>query len=198
MKWHGRPGHAASAGRRRHEEGVHVRPNRLGSWIAGAIILAAICLLYFFKLSLIHYPFSDPRGYLDRHLFADFSVHLPASASVTDAYWVAARDPEENFGVAMPPPDVVPFIRQLHSQITLRKYNLNEFSDADRAEFASEGRPLPESKPLYGAPPWWNNPPAADARSFSVSRDLFGEVHASYQILYSEASGRVYISWGRD
>ena len=71
------------------------------------ILALAIMGLLLFGFTMccsgLHFPFFSPRGSLDGHMREDFGIALPASALVDNAYRVAARDPEEVFGIHMRP-----------------------------------------------------------------------------------------------
>jgi hypothetical protein len=150
-------------------------------------VAAALALGFVLCCSGIQFPFFNAKGSLNRHLNGDFGVILPNSAVVKESYWVAARDPEHVFKVEMAPADIGPFFASVQAAAKIKQFP------------ADSEPPFDKGGPAYKTPPWWNNPPLADAAYLQINiketpRDI-SDISA-YSFLYSAATGTMYVVWG--
>ena len=145
--------------------------------MAAFVVLCCGCCGLLYGFAMRRMPFSDARASLDRRLQRDFGMKLPESAKVPQGYWVVARDPENAWEADMPPAEIAPWIDQLKATSATRRHEVSVEEDASHVH------------PLYGAPSWWNSPPAPDAEGFRV----FG-----YGVIWSAQSGKAFIYWGED
>jgi hypothetical protein len=149
--------------------------------LAVVLLVAVVAVMTGAK---VHFPYRHPRESLNRYLERDFGAALPGSTTVAESYWVGYRNAEAAFKMQMTPEDAVQFVEKLRTAAHTHERWITSSPD------------VRVSHPIYDPPKWWNEPPLDDGQTLDIIVTGEGGATCHYLLLYSAATGKVYLVWG--